>query len=197
MNNNDINLLKRLPSFKKGGISGLMIVNAIMGFGIILFLLFLLSVLNLYYNKYKLSYAINHKKIYASELSNVITQHPLIIKDQALENEIKNLQTMIKVKDRELTNLSLSHSKEGFLKYLVALSQTVPQGLWITKIDIDLIQKTFVIEGKSLNAKLIPLFIEELNKNKALDKINFKIKDMKHDDKENILKFSIENYATT
>jgi Tfp pilus assembly protein PilN len=81
---------------------------------------------------------------------------------------------------------------EGFSKYLISLSKSIPRGLWLTKIELLDSGKRFSLSGKALEAKLVTAFISSLNKEPAFKGKVLNIFDIVYNKTDSVLEFRIQ-----
>jgi MSHA biogenesis protein MshI len=189
----DINLLNKLGGAQKSKFPASLLINLVLLLIGVLLLLFLLLLLDFYYQSYKLRSVRNEKDRITIELKNNIKKHPIIAQEQSLEKEIASIQKDLATKSKEWENIRLTASKAGFSNTLIALSKHIPKGVWLTNININLQDNSLNLEGKTLNGKLVPIFISNLNKDPQLQKLNLKIKNMQHSSEEKVLTFKVSN----
>jgi len=91
----------------------------------------------------------------------------------------------------ELSQLLNSRS-EGFSKYLISLSKSVPRGLWLTKIELSDSGKHFSLYGKAIEARLVTTFISSLNNEPPFKGKVLNIFDIVYNKADSVLEFKIQ-----
>ncbi len=81
---------------------------------------------------------------------------------------------------------------EGFSKYLISLSDSVPKGLWLTKIEFMNAGKNFSLYGKAIEPSLVTRFISFLNKEPTFHGKVLDLFDMVYNKTDSVLDFTIK-----
>ena len=80
-----------------------------------------------------------------------------------LEMRLRGRQDIV-----EALNSGAVGTTGGFSEYMVAFSRQTVNGLWLTGFDIASAGNEFKIEGRTLSADLLPVYLTRLNAEKAL-----------------------------
>jgi hypothetical protein len=98
-------------------------------------------------------------------------------------------------KNKQVLNeleLMTKSGSDGFSKYLISLSKSVPQGLWLTKIEFINAGKNFSLHGKSIEPSLVTTFVGFLNKEPSFRGKVLNLFDMVYNKTDAVLEFTIK-----
>lgn len=86
--------------------------------------------------------------------------------DKGLQQELAKLEGKYQMQTQILSTIAhgLNESSNGLAAYLRGFAKQSVDGLWLTGISIDNDQHAMTIRGRSLQADLLPLYIERLSK---------------------------------
>lgn len=100
-----------------------------------------------------------------NQLLAIQKKFPNISQERQLTQENAVIQDEI-TKQREILSLLDSGNKlqtKGFYQYLLALSNNVREGIWLTEIELIPGEDKARLKGKSLNPELVPVYIQDLS----------------------------------
>ena len=169
--NQRINLYRYYPKTKKVPMPLHYFLLAVTGFvGLMLFLMF-----HQYYQLSRLNQEIDHlekKQIkYENRLLNFNQRHghssldqEILLLTQHVEDRKKVAHLLSKIKNKK-------GNHEGFSNYFLALGESVPHDLWLNKIVFH--HEKIILEGQTLSSQSVPIFVENLKKEKPFSSENF------------------------
>lgn len=88
--------------------------------------------------------------------------YPLLAGDTPLVTKVMALEQQLHDKEAYFAELTHTTVRKPFSKYLIALSQAAPEGLWLTGININQDSGNMSLEGKALSPSLIGPFLKKL-----------------------------------
>jgi Tfp pilus assembly protein PilN len=117
-------------------------------------------------------------------------------KSALLENEIAKVSRELEQRERIsriLTGRSFGNSS-GFSSYLEAFAKGHVQGTWLTSVNIKQGGASLALKGKTLSSELVPVYIQNLDKQESLDGSSFNVMELarvESSDNESEINFSI------
>lgn len=163
-----------------------------------LFLFMLVSTLILGIIQFKNEHDLRElEKKQLSTTSQLKTQASKITSRQDREQIISQLEVTEKLYEKNKKTLQalddiLQTGSEGFSKYLMSLSRSVPKGLWLSKIELSDAGRQFSLYGKTTHANLVTDFLSALSKETPFSGKVLKIFDIDYNKTEEILEFKIK-----
>ncbi len=88
--------------------------------------------------------------------------YPLLAGDTPLVTKVLELEKNLHEKEAYFAELTHTTVRKPFSKYLIAISQAVPEGLWLTGININQDSGNISLEGKALSPSSISYFLKKL-----------------------------------
>lgn len=88
--------------------------------------------------------------------------YPLLASDTPLVTKVLELEKKLQDKEAYFTELTHTTVRKPFSKYLIAISQAVPEGLWLTSININQDSGNMSLEGNALSPWLVSDFLKKL-----------------------------------
>lgn len=87
-----------------------------------------------------------------------------------LEKELADLDAVLRSRQEIVETLRSGAigNTQGFSDYMLAFSRQSVSGLWLTGFDVALAGSELAIQGRTLNADLVPKYLAGLNREKAL-----------------------------
>lgn len=89
-------------------------------------------------------------------------QYPLLASDTPLVTTVMNLEKALHDKEAYFAQLTHATIRKPFSTYLNAIAQAVPDGLWLTIININEDSGNLSLQGEAMNPSLISLFLSAL-----------------------------------
>lgn len=87
-----------------------------------------------------------------------------------LEKEVADLDALLRSRQEVVETLKSGAigNTQGFSDYMLAFSRQSVSGLWLTGFDVALAGNELAIQGRALNADLVPKYLNRLTQEKAL-----------------------------
>lgn len=148
----------------------------------------------IYYDA-QISYATHQEEQAALNLQKTEHDYPLLSQSVPLHELVIRLEKTLYEKSRYYQILSHANMIHGFSENLGALSTIVPNGLWLTDINIDRTTGQSSIDGYLIKPTSISVFLEQLLKTKPFSNINFEYLTVKTIPKRPYDRFRIANYV--
>ena len=120
-----------------------------------------------------------------SRLEELSRRYPVVQKSKKVENELALLRNERAAKDfliKALSGGSIGNS-EGFSDYLEGVARRRPAGMWLRRIELERGGEVIGIHGSSLQAELVPQFLQQLSEEGSFTGSNFRIFEMHRDEK--------------
>jgi hypothetical protein len=95
--------------------------------------------------------------------------------DAELEARVRSLEAQLRTRQEIVQALrrGLVGTTGGFSEYMRVFSRQAVQGLWLTGFDVAAGGDELTITGRTLNAELVPTYIQRLNREAAIQGRNF------------------------
>lgn len=151
------------------------ITNAI--FLSLLFILYIGSLIELYYLNGQFKSLVIQNNLLEKQFENTKNQYPTLFFSQDIETNINHLEQSLASEEKILETIS---RKVDFSIYLEMFSQLIVPQTWLTSFSIDNQGSTVQLQGKSLTANGIQLFLNNLLAEKQLHDYTLNIKDIRH-----------------
>lgn len=157
-----VDFLKSIPKAKTQLPAELMMIGVAATLGLLL----LISVVIWGYQS-----SVN-KKLLAAQQANqqetVLFQklaeaYPLLASDTPLVTKIIELEKALDEKEAHFAELTHTTIRKPFSNYLVAISQAMPEGIWLTGIHINQDSDNISLEGQASTPALITVFLKKLD----------------------------------
>lgn len=90
--------------------------------------------------------------------------------DPRLAQELKDIQDEIKQRRKAVDMLgsNLLGNTDGFSEYMSAFARQIPDRVWLTGFDFDTFGDRLSIHGRTLQADLVPQFVNQLKREKVM-----------------------------
>ncbi len=95
--------------------------------------------------------------------------------DTAPQRALANLEQELAARQKLVTTLTRVKNSytQGISNYLESFSRQAPEGVWLTGFSVQAGGEGLVIRGRSLQAALIPTFLQQLSSESALNGTEF------------------------
>lgn len=131
-------------------------------------------------------------------LDDLSRRYPVKQKSRQVETELENLKQERKAKQFLIKTLS-DHSignDEGFSSYFEDLARQWPAGMWLRRFELEQGGKVVGIHGSSLQAELVPEFLQRLSEESSFDGSSFRIFQIQLDEKNSaVVNFTLRSVA--
>jgi Tfp pilus assembly protein PilN len=128
-----------------------------------------------------------------AQYQDLIKKNPLLATDKPLVTLVTDFEKNLREKQAHFAKLSHATSRRPFSKFMKTLSVTVPEGLWLTEINIDQDAEDISLKGYSLRPIFVSVFLEELQKSTVFTGIVFDLFYVKKIKDKNYIQFEIAN----
>jgi len=119
--------------------------------------------------------------------------------DGSLEQANQRLSSIIEARQKMIALLDtvvVKDDKGGFSEFLFSLARQKVDGLWLDAIKIGASGKTMTLEGSTLNAQSVPVYLKNLRQEPSFMGRSFTVFELlKSKDKSKKLKFSLRSNA--
>ncbi|MDA9271820.1 PilN domain-containing protein [bacterium] len=126
---------------------------------------------------------IKNNEVVKRELANSISattlfQHavktyPLLAGEQSLDDQITALKQDLQTKKNDYEILTHTALRYGFSNYLQALATLVPEGLWLTDINLNQATNNATLGGYMMNPVSLPKLLQGLQYTQTFEKFKF------------------------
>lgn len=105
-----------------------------------------------------------------TELANLKTGLVMPSHDPRLAQELKEIQDEIKQRRKAVDMLGSNQlgNTDGFSEYMSAFARQIPDRVWLTGFDFDTYGDRLSIHGRTLQADLVPQFVNQLKREKVM-----------------------------
>lgn len=127
-------------------------------------------------------------QLQASELKRLDSlsrRYPVKQKSRQVETELESLKKEHKAKQfliKTLSGRSIGND-EGFSSYFEAMARQRPSGMWLRRFELEQGGEIIGIHGSSLQAELVPEFLQRLSEESSFDGSSFRIFQIQRDEK--------------
>lgn len=172
--NQNINLLLVLPQRSKWDLTAKRMLQIIAVWVVLLVLYSMFSVWLANKTENKLAALKTKKETMTKQLMELAVKNPPLAKDENLAREIKDLTTTVETKQKLIKTLSgFRSSSAGFSSYLEALSEYIPDNVWLKSINVGENGEAIALKGSALSSALVPQFVEALKKSPVFKDVRF------------------------
>lgn len=170
-------------------------VGAVIVLGVLLLLSLVLGI-SWYRTQYQLEEMTKQLELVKSGISQEQASHPEPARDERLEQDLMQAQSMYQNLVLAVESLSDANSDAslGFSRYLLALANQADGQVWITRITIDSQAKSMALEGSSYKPDRIPLMLERLQAADAFKGRQFARLSLQESDNNNQVDFTVSSH---
>ncbi len=120
------------------------------------------------------------------QLTVLESSHKKKNKSKLLENEITKLSKELEQRERVYNVLSSRSfgNSSGFSSYLESFARGHVEGTWLTDVNISQGGAALGLKGKTLSSELVPVYIQNLAKEKSLNGSFFNVMELARIEKE-------------
>ncbi|MDX1635740.1 MAG: PilN domain-containing protein [Marinobacter sp.] len=113
--------------------------------------------------------------------------------DPALEATVAELNQAINQRQRLLAEVErlVDYEDAGFSPYMAALARRVPEQLWLTGFQVDLLNNQLSLAGRTRVGGQVPLYLEQLGQEPVFSGRRFEQLSLKRDDSSGWIEFLI------
>lgn len=92
------------------------------------------------------------------------------VKNVALENELRVIENSLQRRQRitEILQNSNFGNTDGYSAYLTAFARQIPANLWLTGFQLEGAGYDLVLQGRTLQPELLPLYVAQLKREKIM-----------------------------
>lgn len=148
---------------------------------------------NQYYLSQELEQAQQKRMVEDRAFQTIAQKNPLFTADKPLVDQVSEFETLFRAKKEEFDRLTHATLRKPFSSYLKTLSQVVPDGLWLTTIDINQDTKNVSISGYSLQPVFVSTLMQALQTPSAFDGISFDLFYVRKLEDRSYIEFEIAN----
>ena len=143
----------------------------------------------------ELEASLSDKEQRVASLSEKLEQQQ---RDPQLEDRVERLEA--RVADRrnlvEKASSVARASSEGFTPYFRGLARQSREGLWLTRVRVNLVEDTLRVEGKTLLGQEVPEYLGRLRQETVFDGRRFARFGIDRDEEDALLNFSVASRRT-
>ncbi|MDF1795225.1 MAG: PilN domain-containing protein [Coxiellaceae bacterium] len=190
-NRQDVNLLLTLEPPKIEVYLPIAKVKKIfIGWGVLLILVLALGIWSMFSTKGELDTVTKKREQLARQVEKLKAASPKQINSE-LQRQVDVLTKNIESKSKLVTLLNSEEldNIKGYSGYMKALSDKIPQGVWLTEFQIG--DDGIVLIGKAQSTALVAQFAGQLHDNELFAKLRFKHLDVDRDQKTKELSFEL------
>lgn len=115
-------------------------------------------------------------------------------RSQLLEDELRRIKAELARKRRiqSVLNQGSFGNKKGFSSIWEGLARQHVNGLWLTGIKVQNGGQRLSLEGKTISAELVPIYIQKLSTEAAFSGISFNVLDLTRDEENpSVIRFNV------
>ena len=134
-----------------------------------------------------------HKRL-QQQVENLRAKVKTESKSQLLEDEVKKLRRELEQKRQVYTMLKEGRfgNQSGFSSLWAGLARQHIDGLWLTGVRFENGGKKLVLNGRTVSAELVPVYIQNLSKEEAFSGISFNLLELSRDpENPSIIRFNL------
>jgi len=182
------------PEKEKEGISFQFFLSEIWFSNYIYAGIFVASIVGVGVYNFLLSSAINDLEKQKKQLSKEKQKYQKVAnKIKQLNREIANLNKTLKsLEDKKLVYENIPSERKLFLNMFSAISVSLPDGVWLSKIKLS--RKSSTFEGFSFKPEYVSYFYEKINKHYSSVDFSYIKKESNKINEYYIFKFSLSNF---
>jgi Tfp pilus assembly protein PilN len=187
-----INFLKSFP--KQSQQLPALWIGAILGS--LLALLFLVSMgLSAYkiVEKKQLTRAQQQTLQAAIDYQRLAAAYPLLAEDKPLVDRVGEFEKDLRNKESQFQEITHATLRKPFSRYMQALSLMVPEGLWLSNININQDTDSVSLQGFSVKPLFVSVLLQELQKATAFSNVVFDLFYVKAIKNKSYIQFEIAN----
>lgn len=113
--------------------------------------------------------------------------------DPTLESAVADINQAINQRQRLLEEVArlVDYQDAGFSPYMAALARRIPDQLWLTGFQIDLLQNQLRLAGRTRTGGQVPVYLERLGQEPVFSGRRFEQLSLKRDDSGNWIEFLV------
>lgn len=188
----NINFLKTIPT-KKNYLPANWIALIVLMILIVLAFMSMMLITRQIYLSHQLHEAQKQFGLELSAFQKIAQIYPMFATDTPLVTQVSQYEHQLEVKQAKFDKVTHTTLRKPFSTYLKALSESVPEGLWLTTFNINEDVQDFSIHGYSLTPLLVSNLIEKLQNHIAFSGVIFDLFFLKKMEDGAYLEFEIAN----
>lgn len=128
-----------------------------------------------------------------AEFQKVVKNYPLFASDKPLVTRVSEYEKLVLEKQAKFAQMSHTTLRKPFSMYLQTLSQTTPEGVWLTYFRIDQDQNDLAIAGFSLQPILVSQFLQAMQGSSGMGDIVFDLFFVRKIPNQDYIRFEVAN----